>query len=100
VFHRLSREEIEKIVEIQLRSLAKVVADRGITLTWTPDVLRRVAARGYDPTFGARPLKRVIQKEIADALAEQILAGNLAAGDHAEIVLDEENEDFEIRKAA
>ena len=87
-------------MEIQLRSLARVVADRGITLTWTPEVLRRVSARGYDPTFGARPLKRVIQKEIADALAEQILAGNLAAGDHAEITLDEENEDFEIRKAA
>jgi ATP-dependent Clp protease ATP-binding subunit ClpB len=100
VFHRLSREEIEQIVEIQLRSLARTVAERDITLTWAPEVRSRLAARGYDPTFGARPLKRLIQKEISDLLAEQILGGNLAAGDHAEVTVDDENEDFEIRKAA
>ncbi|MFN2386766.1 MAG: ATP-dependent chaperone ClpB [Thermoanaerobaculia bacterium] len=100
VFHRLSREEIEKIVEIQLRNLARTVAERGITLTWSPEVRARLAARGYDPTFGARPLKRLIQKEISDALAEQIIGGNLSSGDHAEVTVDDENEDFEIRKAA
>jgi ATP-dependent Clp protease ATP-binding subunit ClpB len=100
VFHRLSREETEQIVEIQLRNLARTVAERGITLTWTPEARARLAARGYDPTFGARPLKRLIQKEISDALAEEILGGNLGPGDHAEVTLDDENEDFEIRKAA
>ena len=60
---------------------------------------RRLAARGYDPTYGARPLKRLIQKTIADSLAQQILAGKLSSGDRAEITLDGE-EDFEIRRAA
>ena len=100
VFHRLTREQIEKIVEIQLRDLARIVADRGIALTWTADALRALAERGYDPTYGARPLKRLIQKEISDSLAGQILAGELAEGDRAEITLDDENEDFAIRKAA
>ena len=62
VLHRLTREEIEKIVAIQLQSLAKTVADRGIELNWSPAALRFLAGRGYDPTFGARPLKRLIQK--------------------------------------
>ena len=73
VFHRLTREEIEKIVEIQLKSLAKTVADRGITLDWSPKALKFLAGRGYDPTFGARPLKRLIQKSVSDALASRIL---------------------------
>jgi ATP-dependent Clp protease ATP-binding subunit ClpB len=83
VFHRLTREEIEQIVEIQLRGLQKTVQDRGIRLTWTPAAKRSLAGRGYDPTFGARPLKRLVQKEVSDRLAEQILAGRLLAGDEA-----------------
>ena len=66
VFHRLSREEIGEIVEIQLQALAHSVADRGIRLTWTEKARRLLAGRGYDPTYGARPLKRLIQKQVAD----------------------------------
>ena len=83
VFHRLTREEIEKIVEIQLKSLAKTVADRGITLDWSPKALKFLAGRGYDPTFGARPLKRLIQKSVSDALASRILKNELSDGDEA-----------------
>ena len=96
VFHRLSREEIERIVEIQLRILARTVADRGIELTWTPAAAKALAARGYDPTFGARPLKRLVQKEVSDALARKILSGQVQTGDSVE--LDSGPEGLEIRK--
>ena len=85
VFHRLSREEIEKIVEIQLRQVARTVLDRGIELAWTPDARRRLSERGYDPTFGARPLKRLIQREVSDALAREILNNQIASGDRVEL---------------
>jgi ATP-dependent Clp protease ATP-binding subunit ClpB len=85
VFHRLSRDEIEQIVEIQLRHLAGAVADRGIELTWTPGAKKLLAARGYDPTFGARPLKRLVQKEVSDALARKILAREIHPGDAVEL---------------
>jgi ATP-dependent Clp protease ATP-binding subunit ClpB len=87
VFHRLSQQEIEQIVEIQLKSVARTVADRGIELTWAPAARRLLAERGYDPTFGARPLKRLIQKQVSDALARKILAGEIGAGDKAELTV-------------
>ena len=96
VFHRLTREEIEEIVEVQLQSLARTVADRGMRLTWTPEVRRFLAGRGYDPTFGARPLKRLIQKDVSDALARQILTGALAPGDTAEVDVSADRERLEI----
>jgi ATP-dependent Clp protease ATP-binding subunit ClpB len=96
VFHRLSREEIGEIVEIQLKSLARTVADRGIRLTWTDEAKRHLAGRGYDPTFGARPLKRLIQKEVSDALAEKILRNELAPGDTAQVTVSSDGESLEI----
>ncbi len=96
VFHRLTREEIEEIVEIQLQSLARTVADRGIRLTWTPEARRFLAGRGYDPTFGARPLKRLIQKTVSDALAEKILRNELQAGGTAELTVSADGERLEI----
>ncbi len=85
VFHRLTRDEIEKIVEIQLEGLAKTVLERGILLTWTPAARRMLAGRGYDPTFGARPLKRLIQKRVSDVLAAKLLGGEIRDGDMAEL---------------
>jgi ATP-dependent Clp protease ATP-binding subunit ClpB len=96
VFHRLTREEIGEIVEIQLKSLAGTVADRGIRLTWTEDAKRYLAGRGYDPTFGARPLKRLIQKEVADALAGKILRSELGPGDTAQVTTSADGESLEI----
>jgi ATP-dependent Clp protease ATP-binding subunit ClpB len=96
VFHRLSREEIEKIVEIQLQALARSVADRGIRLTWTEKAKRLLAGRGYDPAYGARPLKRLIQKQVADALASKILKNELLAGDTAELTVSADGESLEI----
>jgi len=96
VFHRLSREEIEQIVEVQLQLLARTVADRGIRLEWTPDVRRLLAGRGYDPTFGARPLKRLIQKDVSDALAKKLLTGEIRDGDSATLGLSPDGESIEV----
>jgi ATP-dependent Clp protease ATP-binding subunit ClpB len=85
VFHRLEEKQIESIVDIQLGRLARHVADRGILLTWTPRARGWLAERGYDPAFGARPLKRVIQKSVQDALARHLLEGKLTRGSAIEI---------------
>ncbi|HET7452306.1 MAG TPA: AAA family ATPase, partial [Thermoanaerobaculia bacterium] len=77
VFHRLREEEIERIVEIQLARLVRTLEGRGLTLTWTPAAAQWLANRGYDPVYGARPLKRAIQKHVQDALARMVLAGRL-----------------------
>jgi ATP-dependent Clp protease ATP-binding subunit ClpB len=98
VFHRLTRDEIEKIVEIQLESLAKIVLERGILLTWTPAAKRFLAGRGYDPTFGARPLKRLIQKQVSDVLATKLLAGQIGDGDIAELDADGKSEGLTLNK--
>ena len=75
IFHRLSRGEVEQIVPIQLAQLRGRLADRGIELEVTPAAVQWLANRGYDPQFGARPLRRVIQTEVVDALAMQLIAG-------------------------
>jgi ATP-dependent Clp protease ATP-binding subunit ClpA len=73
------------------------VADRGIRLAWTEAARRFLAGRGYDPTFGARPLKRLIQKTVADALAEKILKNELFAGGAAELTVSPDGERLEIK---
>jgi ATP-dependent Clp protease ATP-binding subunit ClpB len=98
VFHRLTRDEIEKIVEIQLEGFAKTVLERGILLTWTPAARRMLAGRGYDPTFGARPLKRLIQKQVADVLATKLLAGEVSDGDMAELDADPRGDGLTLNK--
>jgi ATP-dependent Clp protease ATP-binding subunit ClpB len=100
VFHRLTRDEIEKIVEIQLQAVARTVRDRGIELTWTDKAKRFLAGRGYDPTFGARPLKRLIQKEVTGTLATQILEGKLVTGGRAELDVAKDGESLTVKKAA
>jgi ATP-dependent Clp protease ATP-binding subunit ClpB len=96
VFHRLGREEIERIVEIQLAVLAKTVGDRGIKLTWTPAARALLAGEGYDPTFGARPLKRLIQKKVSDQLAAMILRGDVRDGD--DVILDSKEGELSLTK--
>jgi ATP-dependent Clp protease ATP-binding subunit ClpB len=100
VFHRLTREEIEKIVEIQLKGLAKTLADRGIVLSWSPGALRWLAGRGYDPAFGARPLKRLIQREVSDALATNILKNEIVDGDEVALETTEDKESLTVQKVS
>jgi ATP-dependent Clp protease ATP-binding subunit ClpB len=80
LFRRLSRQDMKGIVEIQLQRLHKLLADRKITLDFEPAAEAWLAERGYDPVYGARPLKRVIQRELQNPLAQQILEGRIADG--------------------
>ncbi|NTI17056.1 ATP-dependent chaperone ClpB [Agrobacterium rhizogenes] len=80
LFHRLKREEMGAIVDIQLERLLQLLSERKIALELDDDARNWLANRGYDPVYGARPLKRVIQKYVQDPLAEQILSGQLPDG--------------------
>ena len=85
LFHRLQKSEMGRIVEIQFTRLQKLLEDRKITLTLDAAARDWLAAKGWDPAYGARPLKRVIQRHLQDPLAEMILAGEIADGDHVVI---------------
>jgi len=85
LFHRLQRSEMGRIVEIQFARLQKLLEDRKITLTLDGDARDWLAAKGWDPAYGARPLKRVIQRYVQDPLAEMILAGEVKDGDKVAI---------------
>ena len=80
LFHRLRREDMAAIVDIQLARLAHLLEERKITLDLSPSARSWLAEKGYDPAYGARPLKRVIQKAVQDPLAEKILAGVVLDG--------------------
>jgi ATP-dependent Clp protease ATP-binding subunit ClpB len=81
LFHRLQRSEMGAIVDIQLGRLQKLLVDRKITLELDADARAWLADKGYDPAYGARPLKRVIQKHVQDPLAELILSGEIKDGE-------------------
>jgi ATP-dependent Clp protease ATP-binding subunit ClpB len=80
VFHKLRRDQMADIVRIQLGRVQKLLDDRQITLDMTEDALHWLAAAGYDPAYGARPLKRVIQRELQNPLAEALLSGKILDG--------------------
>ncbi|MGH6840342.1 MAG: AAA family ATPase, partial [Methylocella sp.] len=88
LFHRLRREDMGAIVDIQFARLAKLLEDRKITLELEPEARAWLAAKGYDPAYGARPLKRVIQKNVQDPLAELILAGEIHDGERVGVGAD------------
>ena len=77
VFAPLKDEEIEQIVRLQLDGVSKMLAENGITLTYTEEAVKSIAQSGYDPEFGARPVKRVIQRKVLNKLSKDILAGTV-----------------------
>jgi ATP-dependent Clp protease ATP-binding subunit ClpB len=81
VFRPLSREDLVQIVEIQLRKLEQLLAGRHLRLEVTPDARGFLAEQGYDPVYGARPLKRVIQRELQNPIALEVLEGTFREGD-------------------
>ena len=85
LFHRLRRSEMGAIVDIQLARLQNLLSDRKITLDVEDDARNWLADKGYDPAYGARPLKRVIQKQVQDPLAEKILGGDILDGSVVDI---------------
>ena len=85
IFHPLKREHIRQIVELQIQRLAKQLGEKGVALEVTPAALDAIAAQGYDPTFGARPLKRVIQQQIQNPLADGNAPRRLGRGSEVKI---------------
>jgi len=81
LFHRLQKSEMGRIVDIQLRRLQKLLEERKIVLNLEPSARDWLASKGWDPAYGARPLKRVIQRSVQDPLAEMILAGDIRDGE-------------------
>jgi len=81
LFHRLKRTEMGAIVDIQMKRLQRLLEDRKIALELEPEAREWLSQKGYDPAYGARPLKRVIQKHVQDPLAEAILAGDIKDGE-------------------
>ena len=85
LFHRLQRADMAQIVDIQMARLQNLLSDRKISLILDDQARTWLANRGYDPSYGARPLRRVIQKQVQDPLAEQILAGGVKDGDKVKV---------------
>jgi ATP-dependent Clp protease ATP-binding subunit ClpB len=98
VFHPLSKDQITRIVDIQLESLRKRLASRGIKLQISDEAKKLLADEGYDPAYGARPLKRVIQHRIENSLATRILKGEFGEGDTIRIDVDAGRHDFTFAK--
>jgi ATP-dependent Clp protease ATP-binding subunit ClpB len=89
VFHPLGREQIGRIVDLQLARLKTRLADRGLSLELTDAALKQIGDEGYDPLFGARPLKRVIQQRIENPLATKLLAGDFEPGSTIQVDADQ-----------
>jgi ATP-dependent Clp protease ATP-binding subunit ClpB len=90
VFHPLGKEQITAIAKIQLESLIERLADKGYKLDMSPAALEQIADAGFDPVYGARPLKRAIQIEIENPLAQKILSGSLSDDGVVRIDADEQ----------
>jgi ATP-dependent Clp protease ATP-binding subunit ClpB len=88
LFSRLSRANMTEIVEVQLKKLTKLLADRKIEIKFDNKALQWLANRGYDPVYGARPLKRVIQRSLQNPLATMLLEGKIGDGDAVEITVE------------
>jgi ATP-dependent Clp protease ATP-binding subunit ClpB len=95
VFHPLGEAEIGAIVELQLKRMDRLLADRKLTLELTPEARAFIAHEGYDPAFGARPLKRAIQRLVQNPLALAVLEGKFREGDRIRAVRDGEGLAFE-----
>ncbi|WP_420960753.1 ATP-dependent chaperone ClpB [Brucella sp. IR073] len=100
LFHRLKRKDMDKIVDIQLERLQKLLTDRKITIEINDEARNWLAQRGYDPAYGARPLKRVIQKEVQDPLAEHILLGDILDGSTVKITNGSDRLNFRAKAPA
>ena len=94
-FSALTREDLAEIVDIQTENLQRMLAERDIQLHLSDEAKHFLADTGYDPAFGARPLKRTIQRYVADPLALELLEGHFAPGDAIRVTVDEDGLVFE-----
>jgi ATP-dependent Clp protease ATP-binding subunit ClpB len=99
VFHALSTEELGKIVDIQLLVLGRRLAKRRLTLDVTEAAREWLAMNGFDPVFGARPLRRLVQSSIGDSLAKALLAGDITDGDTVVVDLNDAKDGLSVSRA-
>jgi len=85
IFHTLSKADVVRIVDLQIREVEERLSERGLTISLTDAAREWLAERGYDPSFGARPLRRVIQREVENPLSRRLLGGEFAPGDHVTV---------------
>ncbi|MGD9899860.1 MAG: AAA family ATPase, partial [Calditrichaceae bacterium] len=85
VFHALSKKNLKEIIRIQFGIIQKLLAEKGLSAELSVSAIDYLIQKGYDPAFGARPLKRLLQKEVVDQLAKELIAGNIIHGDQFKI---------------
>jgi ATP-dependent Clp protease ATP-binding subunit ClpC len=90
IFEPLSREDVEKIVDLQMQDIAKRLEEQGLYVTLTDEARRKLAEIGYDPQFGARPLRRALQRYVESPLSIRLLKGEFVQGDLVEICVNDE----------
>ncbi|MDQ1650016.1 MAG: ATP-dependent Clp protease ATP-binding subunit ClpB, partial [Frankiaceae bacterium] len=100
VFESLDKSALVTIVDLQLQRLAKRLADRRLTLTVTDAAKSWLADRGFDPVYGARPLRRLVQTAVGDQLARSLLAGEIRDGDEVVVDLDLDGTELSVASAA
>jgi ATP-dependent Clp protease ATP-binding subunit ClpC len=97
IFEPLTENELRQIVDIMIREVAERITERGVTLELTEAAKDALAREGYDPVYGARPLRRTIERRVENPLAKRILAGEFAEGDHA--IVDYADDEYTFTKA-
>src|SRR6202008_750539 len=100
IFNPLGKEHLERIVDLLLRGVEKLLAERQITLELTPAAKELLVREGYDPSYGARPLRRTIQRMIQDPLAMQILEGKVLPGDQVRVDRDGQKDAMRFERVA
>ena len=88
IFHQLEQEQTLEIVRLMLRDVVERLRERGVDLAVTPEAEAHLASDGFDPIYGARPLRRAIQHQVEDSLSEEVLSGRVQLGDRVECYLD------------
>jgi len=96
VFHSLEKEHLKEIVAMMANSLTKRLKEQDISLELTDSALEKIAEEGYDPQYGARPLRRSLQKQVEDRLSEELLKGNVEKGN--QVIIDYVNDEFVVKK--
>ncbi|CAM3240963.1 ATP-dependent Clp protease ATP-binding subunit [Filibacter tadaridae] len=96
VFHSLEKEHLRKIVTLMSRELSKRLSEQDIELELTEDAKQKISEEGYDPEYGARPLRRALQKHVEDRLSEELLSGTILTG--GKVIVDVENDEFVVKK--
>ena len=97
VFNRLNEDEIAQIADGMLKAVAERMTEMEITMTWTDAARKHLAKAGFDPIYGARPLRRAIQSQVEDLVAEEFLKGTIARGQH--VVLDTADDKLVLTQA-